>query len=96
MSKIQKTNDFAHNFAVKLSIFEWHALLRELEEKFCVVNRNQHNAKVLYNAIASQLHGRPVDVFPKTEEPQKPQVSEKQETPQRKPVPTWKRVAWFN
>lgn len=49
--------------SVTLTVYEWHALLRELEYLFAICNRDQHNAKALYNLIATELHGETVNVF---------------------------------
>ena len=49
--------------AVTLSIYDWHALLAELEYLLSICNRNRNNAMVLYSDIATQLSGREVDLF---------------------------------
>ena len=48
--------------SIKLPPYEWHALLKELEQNMCIVNRDQTNSYVLYRAIASQLAGREIKV----------------------------------
>ncbi len=47
---------------VTLTSYEWHALLKSLEEHMCIVNRNQENTFTLYELIASQLAGHPITV----------------------------------
>jgi hypothetical protein len=48
---------------VRLSAWEWHHLLREIEDGvLCVVNRDNENAGILYSKIATQLAGYKVRV----------------------------------
>lgn len=62
------TPDDTANKAVVLTIYEWHVLLREVEYLFNICNRSQHNAKLIYGHIATQLAGYEVDLFKQEEE----------------------------
>lgn len=66
--------------AVRLSSYEWHALLKELEHALCIVNRDRHNPRVLYNSIASQLAGRKIEVEVRLREDEKETVPAKPES----------------
>ncbi len=48
--------------AVALTPFEWHNLLRDLEELMRICNRHNGQTKSLYERIGSQLHEEPVTV----------------------------------
>lgn len=51
--------------AVRLSAWEWHHFLKEIEDGIlCVVNRDQTNARILYSKIATQLAGHEVTMPP--------------------------------
>ena len=42
---------------VSLTFYEWHTLLKELENNFSDVGRDKNNSKQLYEKILSQLDG---------------------------------------
>ncbi len=56
------------SLSVTLTAYDWHALLREMEEMSNIVNRDQRNLRILYTAIASQLAGEQVNPFARIEE----------------------------
>ena len=71
--------------SVKLSVYDWHGLLYELEQAMRIVNRDRHNLKVLYGKIATQLAGHEVKVL---DEPPPPSV-------EVSPVPAPVRKTWW-
>ncbi len=48
--------------SIKLSNYDWHILLDELEQTMRIYNKDNSNAEILYCNIASQLAGRPVKI----------------------------------
>lgn len=58
------------SFSVTMSVWEWHHLLRSMEESMSVVNRDRRNVRILYGKIATQMAGHNVDVI--EPEPEKP------------------------
>jgi hypothetical protein len=55
--------DTPPTFAVTLSVYEWSRLLDELAEHRTICNRDQRTNIALFEAIATQLHNRPVRVI---------------------------------
>lgn len=74
--------------AVRLSAWEWHHFLSEIEDGIlCVANRDQTNARILYAKIATQLAGHEV-----TMPPQKRPAPLDDDRPEEKPTTLLKRV----
>ena len=48
--------------SVTLSVYDWHLLLKAMENLICIVNRDNANVKRIYEVISTQLCEVPVKV----------------------------------
>jgi len=49
--------------SVKMTVYSWHALLKDLEELMTISNRYGETTRNLYEMIATQLNGKKVNVI---------------------------------
>jgi len=54
--EVKVSEDHRDKVPVRLSIYEWHILLNEMEHSLRFVNRDAHNLNALYIKITAQLN----------------------------------------
>lgn len=82
----------SEKFDVRMSVYEWHELLRDLEAHMRIINRDQAVTCRLYEKIASQLAGRNVVIV---EDKPKPVVADAVSSKEEREQSEKKRKKWL-